>query len=65
MDEMKSRGYKPDEKWLDKHYRGSKCQPYRQLPDEVITKPLYPEHDQCYLLECIDNLKAKGIQIKS
>lgn len=65
MAEMGRRGYQPDEKWLNKLYRGLNCAPYTRLPDEIITNPIYPEHNQDYLSECLDNLLQKGILITS
>lgn len=61
--EMKNRGYQPDEKWLDANYRGQSCFPYTQLLASPLTYPIYPEHNEHYLLECLDNLKKKGILI--
>lgn len=61
MNEMKRRGYQVDERWLDELYRGkllgyaNYCNPC----EKVFAK--YPEHDQKYFAECIDNLKNKGI----
>lgn len=65
MAEMNRRGYQPDEKWLNKLYRGLNCEPYPNLSDETITNPIYPEHNQSYLSECLDNLLQKGIFIAS
>lgn len=63
MDEMESRGYKPDPIWREATYRGSKCSPYDVLPPVPIRTPLYPEHDEAYLKDCIKNLRAKGIDV--
>ncbi|MFT8424376.1 MAG: TIGR02328 family protein [Liquorilactobacillus sp.] len=63
MGEMKKRGYQPDIAWYDKDYRGKSCVPYKNLSKEEKTKPIYPEHDERYLQECIDNLVEKGIFI--
>ena len=63
MNEMLSRGYKPNELWLDPLYRGTKEDSYISLSSEVLTSPIYPEHDNVYLTECIENLKEKGIEI--
>lgn len=64
MNEMISRGYKPDEKWFDPNYRGINCKPYKNLDEVLPTSPIYPEHNEEYLKECIENLKVKGISIQ-
>lgn len=63
MDVMMSRGYHPDERWLDPNYRGRSCAPYEDIAHCEATTPLYPEHDDAYLAECLSNLSAKGIHI--
>lgn len=62
MDEMERRGYKPDRIWRNPRYRGKLCEADSgcrsvQKQDGVV----YPEHDDKYLAECIDNLNRKGI----
>ena len=32
-------------------------------PDPLWKDPLYPEHDDAYLDECLENLKSKGIML--
>ncbi|MCT3115382.1 TIGR02328 family protein [Leuconostoc lactis] len=64
MTEMLNRGYKPNENWLNPLYRGNNMIPYKSLPIEVSTYPIYPEHNHNYLIECIENLRKKGIEIK-
>ena len=71
MNEMKARGYHPDEIWYNGNWRGSalgeeigwcdfdKCATILGQEDLI-----YPEHDEAYLQECIDNLNAKGIEIR-
>lgn len=61
MDEMKRRNYKVTTDWLDGHYRGVKCEPYEKLDTVPPSSPIYPEHDDRYLQECVDNLAEKGI----
>ncbi|MRI81206.1 hypothetical protein GIY11_04165 [Aerococcaceae bacterium DSM 109653] len=61
MDEMKRRNYKVTTDWLDGHYRGMKCEPYEKLDTVPLSSPIYPEHDDRYLQECVDNLAEKGI----
>ncbi|OBS61965.1 TIGR02328 family protein [Enterococcus mundtii] len=61
MEEMKKQNYKPGEEWFDPLYRGKICEPYPTLSPIEWTSPLYPEHDQIYLAECVANLEQKGI----
>lgn len=76
MREMKNRGYKPDEVWVDPYYRGKALGYDQEFASVTGTKLeygfaiteetnyiIYPEHDEDYLEECVDNLKAKGIEI--
>jgi uncharacterized protein (TIGR02328 family) len=75
MDEMKSRGYKVDELWYDPLYRGKKCEPHNDNDvssliigmalDYATTlgNPIYSEHNDDYLTECLENLKRKGINL--
>lgn len=63
MDEMKSRGYQPDEAWYDPHHRGKTAQAYEQVDEVEVTNPIYPEHDEPYLWGCLDNLRKKGIEL--
>lgn len=71
MDEMKRRGYNPDEKWYDCDYRGKELELQPGWCNFVAASNLataniiiYPEHNNAYLKECIENLKGKGIEIK-
>jgi len=71
MKEMKRRGYNPESSWIDPGYRGKSAprfQPdYREiqhLTDEESEMCLvYPEHNEMYLNECLENLRSKGIII--
>lgn len=63
ISEMLSRGYQPNLKWTDSLYRGQNCSPYEALTPVVLTEPIYPEHDDLYLQECVDNLQEKDIFI--
>lgn len=73
MDEMKRRGYKPDATWLCCDYRGSTLgytQPF-EFCDNILLQVyvnssdiIYPEHNDDYLQECLDNLKSKSIEIE-
>ncbi|MET3557364.1 uncharacterized protein (TIGR02328 family) [Streptococcus rupicaprae] len=64
MEEMAKRGYQPDQAWHDPNYRGKTAQPYTDLPVLSVTNPIYPEHDETYLQECLDNLRDKGIDLE-
>lgn len=64
MKEMKNRGYNVSSEWLDKDYRGKNTKSYEDLKEESISHPIYKEHNDEYLKECIDNLKSKGIEIE-
>src|SRR5690606_22350540 len=67
MDEMKKRGYNVEPLWYDPYYRGKVAQPWSENElrmDKDLIYPFYKEHNECYLNECIDNLKQKGIIIE-
>ena len=64
MDEMQRRGYRPDPAWHDKNHRGNTCPPYADLAEEPIGSPIYVEHDDDYLAECLANLRSKGIEVQ-
>lgn len=61
MEEMERRGYTVDQVWYWRHYRGK----HIGFDTTEFTKPSpsekYPEHNDAYLAECIENLAAKGI----
>lgn len=68
MNEMKKRGYKPDETWYNPNYRGKTLgeQPNWTTPllKQFLTQDrIFIEHNDEYLQECLDNLKGKGICI--
>lgn len=72
MNEMYRRGYNYDYSWEDKGYRGHNCKPYEfniQMSVEFhnaygLRDIVYPEHNDQYLKECLDNLERKGIHIE-
>ena len=64
MDEMEKRGYKVSEEWRNKNYRGKTAEKYDNLEEKMIESPIYKEHNGEYLLECIENLRNKGIKIE-
>lgn len=61
MLEMAQHGYHIDALWLDPNYRGLKTSPYIDLASVPLTTPIYPEHDHDYYVECLCNLRKKGI----
>ena len=63
MDEMEKRGYTVSREWRDKNYRGQKAESYSNLEETNISSPIYKEHNNEYLLECIENLATKGIKL--
>ena len=63
MDEMEKRGYRVSIEWRDKNYRGQKAKSYSNLEETNISTPIYKEHNDDYLAECIENLAGKGIEL--
>ena len=63
MDEMEKRGYTVSREWRDKNYRGQKAESYSNLEETNISTPIYKEHNDEYLSECIENLAGKGIEL--
>lgn len=73
MDEMRKRGYNPDKTWYNRNWRGNTLQEQsdwccynecmRYWENALEGCMIYPEHNEEYLQECIDNLKGKGIEI--
>ena len=74
MDEMKRRGYHPDPTWYNANWRGNTLQNQTNWCNQKLVNEfyyaaadggrLYPEHNEEYLRECIDNLNGKGIFIQ-
>ena len=64
MDEMEKRGYRVSTEWRDKNYRGQKAKSYSNLEEINIFSPIYKEHNDEYLAECIENLEGKGIKLE-
>ena len=75
MDEMKRRGYNPDPIWYNENWRGNILQEQENWCDALVVQTfyeaitidgcnLYPEHNDEYLRECLENLKGKGIEIQ-
>lgn len=69
MDEMERRGYHPDLIWENQDYRGKALGLSYNWVDNftlLIASSkdiIYPEHDDKYLKECLENLKQKGIDL--
>ena len=70
MDEMERRGYKPDKIWREANYCGKKlgfeenwCDPAVVIACIENEGNIYPEHNDAYLNECLENLRQKGIEI--
>ena len=74
MDEMECRGYQPDSKWRVPYWRGDKIGHDRLFGDADFVDDqycyaknkhgiIYPEHNDAYLRECIENLRGKGVDI--
>jgi uncharacterized protein (TIGR02328 family) len=65
--EMRNREYKVTSQWEDPNYRGRNCDKYYAdvlLIERYLLMPIiYPQHDQKYLFECLENLKQKGIYL--
>ena len=61
---MKRRGYKPAKEWESPLYRGNHCSRYESLGTVPLTVPIYPEHNEDYLRECLNNLKNKNVLIE-
>jgi uncharacterized protein (TIGR02328 family) len=67
--EMTKRRYKHNKLWDDSLYRGKRCLIWKthqfnynhHLYWDVDSKPIYPEHNDEYLRECLINLTGKGI----
>lgn len=65
LDEMKSRGYKYASEWDKAEFRGKQLgidAQWYDLHTLLLTAGIiYPEHNDTYLKECLDNLKQKGV----
>ena len=73
MNEMKRRGYNPDETWRNVNWRGNKAGKWKGWGSQAVVNKylvkadlggmIYSEHDDKYLEECLENLKGKGIDL--
>ena len=65
MSEMVRRGFKVDPLWQRFQYRGKNCMEYATpYYGPLWNYPIYPEHNESYLQECLDNLRSKRIVIE-
>lgn len=64
MEEMSARAYRVSPEWLDKDYRGKRLEAYVDLELVETGSPVYPEHDEDYLEDCLRNLEQKGIFLR-
>lgn len=62
MCEMIERGYKPDPMWMHLNYRGKNCDWSNPYLDEDYVET-YPEHNDEYYKECVENLRSKGVEV--
>lgn len=68
--EMKRRGYNPNPKMmrnqLMKRYTEDEVNRFIILGRDIYNRglPIYKEHDEGYLKECLLNLKEKGIELE-
>lgn len=70
MNEMENRGYHPDPIWRNPNWRGTtigEAEDWAQQDAvDVLLKVndmIYPEHNDEYLRECVENLQEKGVVI--
>lgn len=61
MEEMIKREYHVDPLWFFSSYRGKAIGYDNTNFTKELSKYKYPEHNDQYYQECIDNLKAKGV----
>lgn len=76
MEEMERRGYHPDRVWDNPSWRGSTLGKDDNFANAQLVYELwmnfnqmnimiYPEHNDEYLKECIDNLRGKGVDVSN
>ena len=74
MDEMIKRGYRPNLIWRNENWRGNTLKEQSNWCNHnsilafydaatIDSSCIFPEHNEEYLQECLDNLTAKGINI--
>jgi len=65
LSEFVKRGYQFEHLWLKALYRGKNSPPFAGQSSwfhPIIFMP-FPEHDDNYLLACLENLRSKGVVI--
>jgi len=66
MDEMVKRNFHPSGQWYNRLYRGHKLKMLTLSEAGIYVGKsgsiIYPEHDDAYLAECLDNLAEKGAE---
>lgn len=60
-DEMQRRGYKVNPELVSVLLTSAAVALYNDYMDAQL--PIYSEHDGAYMLECLENLKRKGIEL--
>ena len=63
INELEKRGYCINPLWKDARYRGPNAAGWAIIRDPYMMGA-YPEHDEKYLISCLDNLKGKGIIVE-
>jgi len=70
MAEMERRGYIVDSEWKEYTYRGKNLKHDSYNSEDVAVLqvylkrfPVYSEHNEAYLQECLDNLSKKGAKL--
>lgn len=70
MQEMVNRRYQLDRVWIQPLYRGKKLGFDLEWVDLhelalclCLDHPVFPEHNEAYMKECLDNLERKGIKM--
>ena len=66
--EMANRGYNFSDEWIEITYRGKSVEPYKDVVSMITENdeydfPVYPEHNDEYLIECLENLDMKNAPI--
>lgn len=60
INEMKTRGYKPNNKWLDFYYRGKYCSKLEEhWTIKTRAEKKYEQHNDNFLKACIDKISIK------
>ncbi|MDU2566102.1 MAG: hypothetical protein E7C89_05840 [Anaerococcus sp.] len=50
--------------FIEESHRGKSVEPYESIKKLDLTYPIYPDHDDEYLKECLENLGDKGGDIE-